>query len=440
MTDNSWLDKPVGCVAWKQAAVKAAVEGGMLSEERPTAMVWSPREINAAFQRVRAAFPADALHTVAVKANQLDSVLKLVLDAGFGFECASRGELLQALHVCVDRSRLVFDSPCKSRSDIALALREGVRLNVDNMQELAVLASVVEAAAATATATPLPNLGIRVNPETNEGALAMTNVSISTSKFGVPLQQYEAELLQAYEKHPWLNMVHVHVGSQGISNEVAVKGIRCAVELALKINTARPGQITVMDIGGGLAVDFASETNTSIEEWSTLLRAAVPSLFDGTFRMITEFGRWYFAKQGFILSRVEYTKLSKDRHIALQHVGADLLVRTIYNPDKWPLRVSVFTAEGEWKDPTSDKHKQLRYDVAGPCCFASDIIAHERLLPEIVPGDYVLVHDVGGYYLSSFSFYNSRCPPPCYFYDEESGALTLVKEVTLEQALSLFRA
>jgi diaminopimelate decarboxylase len=35
------------------------------------------------------------------------------------------------------------------------------------------------------------------------------------SKFGVGLQTYKKEIFKAYADRPWLNGIHVHVGSQG---------------------------------------------------------------------------------------------------------------------------------------------------------------------------------------------------------------------------------
>jgi len=53
-------------------------------------------------------------------------------------------------------------------------------------------------------------------------------------------------------------------------------------------------------------------------------------------------------------------------------------------------------------------------DVAGPCCFAGDVLAHNRALPLLQPGDYILVHDTGGYYFSSAYLYNSLRPIEVY--------------------------
>jgi len=141
----------------------------------------------------------------------------------------------------------------------------------------------------------------------------------------------------------------------------------------------------------------------------------------------------------FFVSRVEYTKRSGGRSIALVHCGADLFVRTVWAPTKWAIRISVTTSKGELRD-SSTKEKQ---DIAGPCCHGGDIIAHERDLPLISPGDFIICHDTGAYYYSAFSYYNSRQAPPIYGFDENFSTgeiqLVLLKQgQTVEDTLKMF--
>lgn len=129
------------------------------------------------------------------------------------------------------------------------------------------------------------------------------------------------------------------------------------------------------------------------------LREAVPGLLDGRCALITEFGRSLLAKNGFIGALVEYTKDAGGRRIALTHAGAQTATRTVFMPDAWPLRVGAFDAEGRPKDGPS-----LVQDIAGPCCFAGDVVAQARELPELPElraGDYVLLYDTGAYYFST---------------------------------------
>jgi diaminopimelate decarboxylase len=366
------------------------------------------------------------------------------LKNGLGFETASYGELFQALKVGTDPKRIVFDSPAKTKKEIIFALEKGVYLNADNMQELEVIDKVIKG-----NSFGHVNVGVRINTQVGMGTIKEMSVSGSKSKFGVALKDYRDEIFQAFERYSWLNGLHIHVGSQGVSPEMTVAGIRSLVDLGIEINKKfGKNRFDFIDIGGGLAVNFDSEEEANKKEggiaWNfpdfvQLLRQNVPELF-GANRLFatvfTEFGRRFNAKPGFIVSRVEYTKQSGGELIAIQHGGADLFVRTVWAPTKWALRISVLDAQGHLKQ---DKER-VRQDIAGPCCHGGDIIAHERLLPRIAPGDHVIAHDTGAYFLSTYSYYNSRQAPAIYGYHEAdpSKLILLKKPHSVEQTMAFF--
>ena len=49
-----------------------------------------------------------------------------------------------------------------------------------------------------------------------------------------------------------------------------------------------------------------------------------------------------------------------------------------------------------------------RYIIAGPICESGDLLAKDRLLPEIEEGDLIAVLNAGAYGFSMSSQYNSR--------------------------------
>eukprot|EP00828_Plagiopyla_frontata_P030721 TRINITY_DN4024_c0_g1_i2.p3 TRINITY_DN4024_c0_g1~~TRINITY_DN4024_c0_g1_i2.p3 ORF type:complete len:141 (-),score=22.88 TRINITY_DN4024_c0_g1_i2:191-613(-) len=116
-----------------------------------------------------------------------------------------------------------------------------------------------------------------------------------------------------------------------------------------------------------------------------------------------------------MVSRVEYVKNSGGLPIALQHAGADLFTRPVYLPEKWPLRVTVLDCEGNKKEGPL-----FTQDIAGPLCFAGDIIAHKRALPQIEQGDWVIIHDAGAYTFSMYSKYNMRLLPQVLKFERNS--------------------
>jgi len=291
---------------------------------------------------------------------------------------------------------------------------------------------------------PKANVGLRINPQVGLGTIKEMSTSGNVSKFGIAYNDFSDKIYQAYAEYSWLNGIHIHVGSQGCPLSLMLNGIRKIVDIVSEINQrANYQQIKFIDIGGGLPVNFddeyeTSESAPSFSHYASLLKQSCPELFSGQYTVITEYGRRYTAKQGFIVSRVEYTKVSGGRNIATIHTGSDLFIRTVWTPSKWALRVSLLSSFGLLKSFSSSSssknekgedqsHSEI-YDVAGPCCMQGDIIAHERKMPVITPGDFIIVHDTGGYYLSSYSYYNLRQAPAVYGYEEtENVNLILLK-------------
>ena len=216
-------------------------------------------------------------------------------------------------------------------------------------------------------------------------------------------------ILAAFRGHAWLRGLHVHVGSQGCDLDLLVRAAARVAELREEIDAmlgeARIGHV---DIGGGLPVAYgAGDRPPSLDEYVARLRAAAPSLLDGRARLITELGRAVQAGCGFAATRVEYVKEGGGTRIAVGHLGADLLLRPVYNPQDWRHELVVLDAGGTLKDgPTRP------WSVAGPLCFAGDFIARDVELPEIVPGDWLLIRDTGAYTLSMWSRHCSRALPP----------------------------
>lgn len=394
----------------RDLAVRAAVEQGLLDSE-PVACLLDVAGIRASATALTAAFAAAAapgtpvLHTFAVKAAPLVPVLRLLADAGIGCEVASPGELALARAAGVPPERTVLDSPAKTRAELREALALGIAVNADNAQELHRLDALM--ASAPHTASPI---GLRINPQTGAGTIDALSTATATSKFGFPLRDPGARerLVRAFLDRPWLTRLHTHSGSQGVPLELIAEGVREVLALAEEVNAAAGRrQVDTLDIGGGLPVNFASDEHApSYAAYVDALRAAVPALFDGSYGLVTEFGRALLAKGGLVLARVEYTKETGGRAIALTHAGVQLATRTVYAPAAWPLRILPYDAKGAPR--TGDPVAQ---DIAGPACFAGDLLATARELPRLFPGDVIAVPDTGAYFFTAHYGYNSLPRP-----------------------------
>ncbi|MGA2842577.1 MAG: diaminopimelate decarboxylase [Steroidobacteraceae bacterium] len=393
--------------ARKTAVAQALISRDLLREEAPLVGVIDMEALDAVIGSLKRAFPAHFSHAFAAKANSMPGVLAHVRGAGMACEVASPNEFAAAVDAGFQPMDIVFDSPAKTRSELHRALGVGTVLYVDNFQELARVDELLRNTSSTAT------IGARINPQVGAGSITSTSTASATSKFGIALGDpgNRDALIAAFLARPWLTSLHVHVGSQGCPLDLTVQGVRAVVDLANAIDAAcGQRRISTLDIGGGLPVNFADDTvHPTFDDYATLLRDTVPELFDGSMRVITEFGRSVIAKVGFILARVEYTKTMGGRRVAITHAGAQVAARTVYQPDTWPLRISALDEQGRPKPGVA-----VEQDVAGPCCFAGDILAHRRALPLLEPGDHVLIHDTGGYYFSSPYIYNSLPPIDAY--------------------------
>lgn len=409
-----------------------AIQNQLINESQPLAGFINIDGVKQTVQTLKQAFPEHFEHYFAVKANSMSTVLALLKTLGIRAETASPGELQQALNAGFTGKDIVFDEPAKTPSIIKKILNLGACLHIDNFDEM-------ERVRVLLPPNHQGEIGYRINPQVGSGDIKAMSTAGQHSKFGVALKDSgnRTRIIQDYLATPWLNTIHCHIGSQGCSFALIAEGLKCIVELAQEINQkAGEQRITSLDIGGGLAVNFKNDEITpSFQDYADFLQEHIPALFTGEFRVKTEFGRAIMAKNGVIISRIEYTKNSGGRDIVITHAGAQIAARTVFMPDAWSLRLSAFDHQGQVKNTPL-----VEQDIVGPCCFAGDVIAHQRTLPKLTNNDYVMIHDTGAYYFANPFFYNSLPVIAVYGYQINGQQPTFNlyrQQQTLEQMAAL---
>ncbi|MEU0073096.1 diaminopimelate decarboxylase [Streptomyces sp. NPDC006332] len=439
-----------GRVVRRDDAVRAAVEQGLLGPGHPLIGLLDVAGIRESAARLRAAFDEVAapgtpvLHAFAVKAAPLVPVLRLLRAEGIGAEVASPGELALARAAGMPAARTVLDSPAKTPAELREALALGIAINADNPQELERIDGLMlphspKGVGGAPMAPSRSPLGIRVNPQVGAGAIEALSTATATSKFGVALRDEGARewVVRACVERPWLSRLHAHTGSQGVPLALMAEGVAETYRLAEEINRriGRP-QIDTIDIGGGLPVNFASDATTpTYADYARVLKETVPGLFDGRYGLVTEFGRSLLAKHGTLVARVEYAKSAGGRPVAVTHAGVQVATRTVYAPGAWPLRIAGYDREGRPKTGP-----EVVQDVAGPACFAGDLLAQGYALPLLAPGDYAAALDTGAYYFAHHYAYNSLARPGIYGFapDGTGGAVfsTVREAQTVEEIVA----
>nr|AKB95186.1 diaminopimelate decarboxylase [uncultured bacterium] len=389
------------------AAVRA---GGFLSVNENSVIVHDLDRLRNRLVALTNAFPSGTLHAIAIKANPLVEILRVCVQAGTGLEAASIEEVHLALAANCTPEKIIFDSPAKTVSEIEECLERGLHLNVDNFAELSRIESAIANRPTTST------IGLRINPEVIAGTISTTSVGSVGSKFGMSISRDRERIIDAFRKHDWLVGLHIHVGSQGCGLDLLCDGAEKIQSLRESIEAETDRKISIVDIGGGLpAAYLETDDPPSPSQYANQLRDRVPALMNGDASLMTEFGRSVHAGCGIAFSRVEYVRdVSDDHKMVVIHLGADFLLRPVYRSDDWKHEFLIFDKNGKLKTGADGK-----ITIAGPLCFAGDILARELSMPRPEPGDTIAIRDCGAYTLSMWSRHCSRGIPTVVGYNND---------------------
>jgi len=388
----------------QQALIKAL--SAQLTERDSAALISHLPRLEARLTHLRESFSSGVTHCVAVKSNPHPRLLALFVRLGFGLEAASIEELRRALQAGCPPARLVFDSPVKTRLELAeVAPMADLLVNVNCLEEL-------ERIPADARCL----IGIRVNPLTHTGSPERFSVGQNESKFGVPISAREA-LIEACLQHP-VRALHMHSGSQMRDLSAQRAALFKLGELAHQINERLKAarldrRIELIDIGGGLPSEplpLIEGSTSQMSRYGAMVHS-VESL--KAFQLVTEFGQWVNAEGGLALSRVEYVIKGQPDKLFI-HLGADMFTRDAYTEPR-PFPLSLWSAEG------LQRGGELRaYDIAGPLCFAGDYIARGAQLPRAQEGDLLCVDHSGANCYALWSRHCSRALPAHWAWDGEA--------------------
>ena len=270
--------------------------------------VYSRAAILDRFQAYEQAF-GDVPHKVcyAVKANSNLSILKLLAEAGAGFDIVSGGELFRALKAGADPGTIIFSGVGKTSQEIDYALEHQIKsFNCESEPELALIDSLAARRGIQA------RVALRVNPDVDAAThpyistgLRSTN-SASTSR--TPKAVYErARTLQNLS----LEGVSCHIGSQITDIAPMLEVFDKMIALVERLR-ARGLPIRTLDLGGGLGVAYKpGDKAPSICEF---IQAMCRRTAGHGLEILIEPGRSIVAEAGVLLTRVLYRKSNGDRN------------------------------------------------------------------------------------------------------------------------------
>lgn len=386
------------------SGAEAFVRAQALLDEEDTAVIGVDLDaLDAQLDELRSVFPKSVRHAVAIKTMPHPRMLAYLSEAGFGLEAASIEEVQLGLEAGALPADVIFDSPVKTRAEIGWCndnLPGGV-LNANSLQELG-----------RYPASPVFQVGLRINPEIDTGAPSRYDVSGQRSKFGVGFSADRSAVVEACID-AGVTALHMHIGSQVPNVDAHVEAVGRLLEVAADVDRVRAERgddrrITTFDIGGGIRAETPGLG--LMAEYGRRLLAERPALFEAEVR--TEFGQWVHANAGWAATRIESVE-ERAVPMAFVHLGADFFMREVYtgDPANFRYEVAVVRADGRVVGALDPGEKQRAYDIVGPLCFAGDVLARDLVLPELFEGDWLVFSGTGANTFGLWSRHCSRAIP-----------------------------
>ena len=354
--------------------------------DRDAAYVYDLATVRASARDLLGLKSVDRVH-YATKANWHPSLLKALYDAGVKMECVSRAELDHVFATLpgIRPDEVLFTPNFAPRAEYEYALQKGVNVTIDNLHCLRQWPEIFRGR----------RVLVRIDPGTGRGHHHHVRTAGTYAKFGIPLAEI-GELQQlATAAGVTVFGLHAHTGS-GITD--IRNWSQTADELAAAAKQL--GTVTTLNIGGGFAVPDANHRIridlAGLDKALAEFKLANPGV-----TLWIEPGRYLVAVGGVLLARVTQLKQKGDQGYVGVATGMNALIRpALYGSFHEIVNLSKL-----------GQPSQGQYDIVGPICETGDVLGHDRLLPETLEGDVLLIANAGAYGRAMASSYNLRQPP-----------------------------
>jgi len=350
----------------------------------------------------------------AVKANSNLSVLKLLANAGSGFDIVSKGELKRVLAAGGDPKKIVYSGVGKKESDLEFALKAGIGcFNIESVAEVYMLNRV-----ATKLGIKAP-VSLRINPNVDAKTHPYISTGLKENKFGISMED-ALPMYREMARMPALDIhgIDFHIGSQ--LTDISPYAEALDLTLALIDELSELGiHLKHLDMGGGLGIRYEDETLIDPAKW---IAQAIEKIGDRDLKILIEPGRSIVGDAGVLVTQVILTKENEGKNFAIVDAAMNDLIRpALY--DAWMNIINL----------DEDSESEVKnYDIVGPICETGDFIGKDRELA-LTSGDYLAVTHAGAYGFTMSSNYNSRGRAAEVLL--ENGKARLIRQRETEESL-----
>ncbi len=355
----------------------------------------------------------------AVKALPNPSVLGLMREMGFGFDCSSITELILARGIGARGDDIMFTSNNTSPEDFQAAEAEGgCILNLDDL-------SLVD---------KVPHMPELICFRYNPGSRRSGNDIIGRpeeAKYGVSHDQIVEAYRRAMARGAKRFGLHTMLASNELNYTYMVRTAAMLLDLAATIGQELGIRFAFLNIGGGLGIPYRPEDDPlDIEAMGreiTALFKAFEAAEGYCPSLMMESGRYMTGPHGVLVTRAINRK-----DIYRTYIGVDACMSALMRPALYGAyhHIEVLGKEGGETEVV---------DVVGSLCENNDKFAIQRNLPRIADGDLLLIHDSGAHGHAMGFNYNGKMRPQELLLSADGRVRLIRREETPEDYFATLR-
>ncbi|NMG56088.1 pyridoxal-dependent decarboxylase, exosortase A system-associated [Aromatoleum aromaticum] len=337
---------------------------------------------------LRTALPREVRLHYAMKANPMPALVCHMAKLVDGIDVASAGELKVALDAGADPGEISFAGPGKQDAELQQSVAAGILVNLESFREIAPLV-----AASVALGLPA-RVAVRVNPDFELKSSGM-KMGGGPKQFGVDAEQVPQLLAEIGRAGLAFEGFHLFAGSQNLKAEAIVEAQRKSFELALRLAEHAPAPVKFLNLGGGFGIPyFPGEQRLELapigDNLAALVAEAARKLPQA--QLVIELGRYLVGEAGIYVCRVIDKKVSRGHTYLVTDGGLHHHLSASGNFGQ-VIRKNYPVAIGNRMGDAATEN----YSVVGPLCTPLDLLGEKINLPQVQPGDLVVIHQSGAY-------------------------------------------
>lgn len=350
------------------------------------------------------------------KANGNLALLQIIQSEGLDAEAMSPTEIHINLAAGFAKEQIFYISNNVSEDEMQFAINSGVLTSVDSLSQLEMYGRL----------NPGGRVAVRINPGVGAGHHTKVVTGGNETKFGINVELIpEIKVLLKKYNLTLVGLNH-HIGSGFEDGSEYIAAAEVACEVALQFDT-----LEFIDFGGGFYINYHKLDGGKRYDFSDVgkqlgeLITRFTQKYGREITFKTELGRYIVAEAGVLLGQVNTIKYNGTNKFIGTDLGMNVLVRPVMYDSHHDIEVY---RKGELCSPANVE----KATVVGNICESGDIIAKDRMLPQVAEGDLLGVLDAGAYGFSMCSNYNARLRPAEVLIRENGEALLIRKRDTAE--------